>query len=434
MGQAGRALVELGEGQPLAVPDDGLTVPDPVGDALEEVGEIELHAADATFRRCGSPPTASSPRSATPRGSSSTSRWSGSGHASGRSPAARRSSRAVGDYVEYVIGDQSILVVRIDARRRHRVPQRLPPPRHPPRRGRGHFADGDDPVPLPRVALRARRPDRRGRRPRRLRRLPARRPAARRGALRTLGRVRVRQPRPRRGAAARLPRPAPRAARALPLRGDAAPRFDLTTILPANWKVVVDAFNEAYHVQGTHPQLLPWTDDVSIEYEQLGNHAHYGRLPNARRLLRPSPRLGLTDDEVDEGAILRGLVERARRRVPEGGARPRRRADRRNRSRRARAARGVPGAPHGAARRARPRRLRVRTRPDDERRRRLLVPEHRRTRLPGQRDPLPRPPDGPRPRPRDPGHVGPRVAPPRRRVARCPSGARSPTGRNATGA
>jgi len=81
-----------------------------------------------------------------------------------------------------------------------------------------------------------------------------------------------------------------------------------TTVLPANWKVVVDAFNEAYHVQGTHPQLLPWTDDVSIEYEQLGKHAHYGRLPTARRQLRPSPRLGLRDDEFDEGEVLAGLV------------------------------------------------------------------------------------------------------------------------------
>jgi nitrite reductase/ring-hydroxylating ferredoxin subunit len=85
-------------------------------------------------------------------------------------------------------------------------------------------------------------------------------------------------------------------------------RGSLTTILPANWKVVVDAFNEAYHVQGTHAQLLPWTDDVSIEYEQLGKHAHYGRLPNARRVLRPSPRLGLSEDQIDEGAILRGMV------------------------------------------------------------------------------------------------------------------------------
>jgi len=81
-----------------------------------------------------------------------------------------------------------------------------------------------------------------------------------------------------------------------------------STILPANWKAVVDAFNEAYHVQGTHPQILPWTDDVSIAYEQLGTHAHYGRLPDARRQLRPSPRLGLRPDEYDEGEILAGLV------------------------------------------------------------------------------------------------------------------------------
>jgi nitrite reductase/ring-hydroxylating ferredoxin subunit len=86
-------------------------------------------------------------------------------------------------------------------------------------------------------------------------------------------------------------------------------RSHLTTALPANWKVVVDAFNEAYHVQGTHSQILPWTDDVSIEYEQLGKHSHYGRLANARRVLRPSPRLGLRDDEWDEGKILAGMVD-----------------------------------------------------------------------------------------------------------------------------
>jgi hypothetical protein len=72
---------------------------------------------------------------------------------------------------------------------------------------------------------------------------------------------------------------------------------------------VVDAFNEAYHVQGTHPQLLPWTDDVSLEYEQFATHAHYGRLPTSRRRLRPSPRLGLAEGEWDEGEILAALVE-----------------------------------------------------------------------------------------------------------------------------
>jgi nitrite reductase/ring-hydroxylating ferredoxin subunit len=81
-----------------------------------------------------------------------------------------------------------------------------------------------------------------------------------------------------------------------------------TTIIDANWKAVVDAFIEGYHVQGLHPQILPWTDDVSIAYEQFGVHARYGRLPGARRALRPSPRLGVQPHDVDEGEILAGLV------------------------------------------------------------------------------------------------------------------------------
>jgi len=85
-------------------------------------------------------------------------------------------------------------------------------------------------------------------------------------------------------------------------------RSYLATVLPANWKVVVDAFNEGYHVQGTHPQILPWTDDVNLDYETLGIHSHYGRLPNARRTLRPSPRLGLAEGEYDEGEILASFV------------------------------------------------------------------------------------------------------------------------------
>lgn len=81
-----------------------------------------------------------------------------------------------------------------------------------------------------------------------------------------------------------------------------------TTIIEANWKAVVDAFNESYHVQGLHRQILPWTDDTSIAYEHFDRHAHYGRLPGARRELRPSPRLGLGRDDYDEGEILGALV------------------------------------------------------------------------------------------------------------------------------
>ena len=43
---------------------------------------------------------------------------------------------APGDYVEYEIGDESVLVVPRRRRRDPRVPQRVPAPWHPTRRGR----------------------------------------------------------------------------------------------------------------------------------------------------------------------------------------------------------------------------------------------------------------------------------------------------------
>ncbi len=82
----------------------------------------------------------------------------------------------------------------------------------------------------------------------------------------------------------------------------------LATIIPANWKAVVDAFNEAYHVQAAHAQILPWTDDTSIAYEQFRTHAHYGRLRDAHRRLAGSPRLGTDAPAAGEGEILAALV------------------------------------------------------------------------------------------------------------------------------
>jgi phenylpropionate dioxygenase-like ring-hydroxylating dioxygenase large terminal subunit len=42
-----------------------------------------------------------------------------------------------------------------------------------------------------------------------------------------------------------------------------------------NWKVGVDAFNEVYHVQGIHPELLPFTDDVDCPIDLLGKHSRF---------------------------------------------------------------------------------------------------------------------------------------------------------------
>ena len=64
-----------------------------------------------------------------------------------------------------------------------------------------------------------------------------------------------------------------------------------SVILPANWKSVLDAFNESYHVQGTHPQLLRWSDDTAIRYGPLGKHNHMGGLGEVESA-RYAPALG----------------------------------------------------------------------------------------------------------------------------------------------
>jgi len=42
-----------------------------------------------------------------------------------------------------------------------------------------------------------------------------------------------------------------------------------------NWKTSVDAFNETYHVQGIHPELLSWLDDWHVQIDCLGLHNRF---------------------------------------------------------------------------------------------------------------------------------------------------------------
>jgi phenylpropionate dioxygenase-like ring-hydroxylating dioxygenase large terminal subunit len=65
---------------------------------------------------------------------------------------------------------------------------------------------------------------------------------------------------------------------------------------PCNWKVALEAFNEGYHVQGTHRQLLDYNDDRTTS-AALGQHAFFG-YPVRTGLGQGSPRLGkpLRDD------------------------------------------------------------------------------------------------------------------------------------------
>lgn len=50
---------------------------------------------------------------------------------------------------------------------------------------------------------------------------------------------------------------------------------DITVEWDCNWKTSVDAFNETYHVQGIHPQLLWYLHDLDVQIDCYGRHNRY---------------------------------------------------------------------------------------------------------------------------------------------------------------
>jgi len=108
---------------------------------------------------------------------------------------------------------------------------------------------------------------------------------------------------------------------------------DLTLELPCNWKVCVDAFNEAYHLKNVHPEILGMVDDVHVRADLFGRH---GRLivpffvPSPRRRDRSEIDAGLrqmlrsagVDDAEVQGSALdmRAKVQRVIRERARVGA------------------------------------------------------------------------------------------------------------------
>jgi len=61
---------------------------------------------------------------------------------------------------------------------------------------------------------------------------------------------------------------------------------DVVIELNANWKIVLEAFLESYHLQVTHPQAKPFLDDVNYQIDTF--HNGHGRLQTSIGI--PSPR------------------------------------------------------------------------------------------------------------------------------------------------
>jgi phenylpropionate dioxygenase-like ring-hydroxylating dioxygenase large terminal subunit len=87
------------------------------------------------------------------------------------------------------------------------------------------------------------------------------------------------------------------------------------TVIAANWKVPIDNFNESYHVVGLHPQQLPFIDDTNVKYATAGMHS----TEHCRSGIA-SARL---NGGLDEDMVLEAMLDARRSTYHQGGDEPR---------------------------------------------------------------------------------------------------------------
>jgi len=61
-------------------------------------------------------------------------------------------------------------------------------------------------------------------------------------------------------------------------------------VLPANWKISLEAFIESFHVIATHPQALPRIGATNTQYDNYGEQFNFNRMISPKGI--PSPYLG----------------------------------------------------------------------------------------------------------------------------------------------
>lgn len=71
---------------------------------------------------------------------------------------------------------------------------------------------------------------------------------------------------------------------------------------PANWKLTMEAFMEAYHVGDTHPQVAPANGDVNSQYDVYGDHVD--RFISTLGVVSPKLRDKYTEADIIENFTL----------------------------------------------------------------------------------------------------------------------------------
>lgn len=67
----------------------------------------------------------------------------------------------------------------------------------------------------------------------------------------------------------------------------------------SNWKVVIEAFLETFHVSGLHPQSLPFLGDVNSQYDVWPDQPHFSRMISVSGVASP-----LLGDDVSQQRVL----------------------------------------------------------------------------------------------------------------------------------
>jgi len=96
--------------------------------------------------------------------------------------------------------------------------------------------------------------------------------------------------------------------------------FHAVKEVPANWKVCMEAFSEAYHVIATHPQILEYCADENSEYSIWPDSPYVTRFVNSFGVSSPHMS-GITEQQVADAQVqFSSRAPKAPVVIPEGAA------------------------------------------------------------------------------------------------------------------